>query len=402
MNKKYLFIRKKENKMVQHLFRLFTITGPSGSGKSTLANAAFKHNQQITSFTTRPKRPGEKEGVDYYFISKDEALRLHHDNGCIEFAKYNDNYYGITKQELFSKLARGDSVAVVNKEGYENLLAIPELKTTKVIPIFIKATKEEVAEHLRNRKDKPEVAAKRLSLYNEEAANIDYFKEQHALIFTISKVKARSKERFVQLIKEHATPRRIAIEGGEGSGKTTLIKLLKQTLPADQFIYVAEPGTTFMGNLMRKEVLYDQDLNSRQQTYLFALSRESINREVVLPQLKLGKQVIFDRSIFSNLVYQSDDELSQEDILKINHDIDDKFTQPDLVIYLDIDPEIAHDRLMASKRETNFFDEKPLTEQQKWRKKSLKLLNKYRHLTISATDLAKNPKQILATITDLL
>ena len=170
-------------KMTEHLFRLFTITGPSGSGKSTLANAAFKHSQQITSFTTRPKRPGEIEGIDYYFISKEKALRLHQEDGCIEFAEYNGNYYGITKEELFGKLARGDSASVVNKEGYENLKRIPELKG-KIIPIFIKATKAEVAEHLQTRQDSKTAAAKRLALYNEEAGNIDYFKAQNALIFT--------------------------------------------------------------------------------------------------------------------------------------------------------------------------------------------------------------------------
>ena len=379
--------------MTEHLFRLFTITGPSGSGKSTLANAAFKHSQQITSFTTRPKRPGEIEGIDYYFISKEKALRLHQEDGCIEFAEYNGNYYGITKEELFGKLARGDSASVVNKEGYENLKRIPELKG-KIIPIFIKATKAEVAEHLQTRQDSKTAAAKRLALYDEEAGNIDYFKAQNALIFTISKTKAESQARFVKLIKEHATPRRIAIEGGEGSGKTTLIKLLKKTLPSDQFEYVAEPGTTFMGNLMRRD--------KRQQTILFALSRDSINHEVVIPKLKAGKQVIFDRSIFSNLVYQSSDEMSQEDILKLNREIDHQFTQPDLVIYLDIDPEVAHKRLVANKRETNFFDEKPLAEQKEWRKKSLKLLDNYRHLLVSATDLAQDPDKVLGQIKQLL
>lgn len=388
-------------KMTEHLFRLFTITGPSGSGKSTLANAAFKHSQQITSFTTRPKRPGEIEGIDYYFISKEKALKLHQEDGCIEFAEYNGNYYGITKEELFGKLARGDSASVVNKEGYENLKRIPEL-AGKIIPIFIKATKAEVAEHLQTRKDSKAAAAKRLALYDEEAGNIDYFKAQNALIFTISKTKAESQARFVKLIKEHATPRRIAIEGGEGSGKTTLIKLLKKTLPSDQFEYVAEPGTTFMGNLMRREVLYDKDLDKRQQTILFALSRDSINHEVVIPKLKAGKQVIFDRSIFSNLVYQSSNEMSQADILKLNREIDHQFTQPDLVIYLDIDPEVAHRRLVANKRETNFFDEKPLTEQKEWRKKSLKLLDSYRHLLISATDLAQDPDKVLKQIKQLL
>lgn len=388
--------------MAEHFFKLFTITGPSGSGKSTFTNAAFKHNQQITSFTSRPRRPDEVNGIDYYFITKEEALKLNQEHGCVEFVQYNDNYYGITKKELLTKLKRADSAVVVNKEGYQHLAQLPEIANAKIVPIFIKATKEQVTQHFKTRKDDPDAIARRLELYDEEAANIDYFKQKHALIFEVSDNKADCEQRFCNLIKENATPRRIAIEGGEGAGKSTLIKMLKKVLPADQFVYVAEPGTTTLGKLMRQEALSNTELTATQQTYLFAISRQSINHEIVIPALKAGKQVIFDRSLFSNLIYQSGGELTQKDILNINQTIDDQFTPPDLVIYLDIDPSKARKRLEKNDRETNYFDEKPLVEQSVWRKKSFQLLPKYRHIVISSSDLVKTPKKVIDQIKKLL
>lgn len=388
--------------MVQHLYKLFTITGPSGAGKSTLANAAFSHQQQITSFTSRPKRPGETEGVDYYFISKDEALKLHQQDACVEFVEYNNNYYGITKQELITKLRRADSAVVVNKEGYQHLCSLPELAEAKIIPIFLQVTKAQVKAHFKTRQDSPTAIANRLSLYDSEAKNLTYFKDNHALIFEVGDSKTENEHRFQDLIKRQSTPRRIAIEGGEGSGKSTLIKMLKEVLPTDQFVYVAEPGTTSIGKLMRQEVLYDSSLTLKQQTYLFAISRWSINHEVVMPALDAGKQIIFDRSLFSNLVYQSSLDLTINDILTINQQIDSEFTPPDLVIYLDIDPVIAYKRMKRNKRETNYFDEKPIKEQRSWRHKAFKLLPNYRHLVISSKKLAQDPKAVIEQIKSVL
>lgn len=388
--------------MVQHLYKLFTITGPSGAGKSTLANAAFDHQQQITSFTSRPKRPGEIEGIDYYFISKRDALKLHQEDACIEFVEYNGNYYGITKEELLTKLSRADSAVVVNKAGYEHLYTLPELAKAKIEPIFLQVTKAQVKAHFKTRQDSPATIANRLSLYESEAKNLSYFKDKQALIFKVSDSKAENEQRFRDLIKKHATPRRIAIEGGEGSGKSTLIEMLKDVLPANQFTYVVEPGTTPLGKLMRQEVVYDPSLTLKQQTYLFAISRWSINHEVVMPALEAGKQVIFDRSLFSNLVYQSGSGLSIDDILAINQQIDPVFTPPDLIIYLDIDPAVAYQRIKRNKRETNYFDEKPIKEQRAWRHKAFKLLPHYRHLVISSQKLARDPKAVIKQIVDIL
>lgn len=388
--------------MVQHLYKLFTITGPSGAGKSTLANAAFDHQQQITSFTSRPKRPGEVEGIDYYFISKADALKLHQEDACIEFVEYNSNYYGITKEELLTKLSHADSAVVVNKAGYEHLCTLPELAKAKIEPIFLQVTKAQVKAHFKTRQDSPTAIANRLSLYESEAKNLSYFKDKQALIFKVGDSKAENEQRFRDLIKKHATPRRIAIEGGEGSGKSTLIEMLKDVLPANQFTYVVEPGTTPLGKLMRQEVVYDPSLTLKQQTYLFAISRWSINHEVVMPALEAGKQVIFDRSLFSNLVYQSGSGLSIDDILAINQQIDPVFTPPDLIIYLDIDPAVAYQRIKRNKRETNYFDEKPIKEQRAWRHKAFKLLPRYRHLVISSQKLARDPKAVIKQIVDIL
>jgi guanylate kinase len=74
------------------------ISGPSGSGKSTLLDRLFKKYPNSFGFsvshTTRSPRPGEIDGKSYYFVTKDDFLKLKNDNGFIETAEFSGNYYG--------------------------------------------------------------------------------------------------------------------------------------------------------------------------------------------------------------------------------------------------------------------------------------------------------------------
>lgn len=102
---------------------LITITGPTCSGKSTLEKMLrdqFKL-QRIISFTTRKPREGEKDGVDYYFISKEEALKEIEAGHMAENVEFNDNYYGIQGDQLELKLSTGHAVVVVEPNGVKQL-----------------------------------------------------------------------------------------------------------------------------------------------------------------------------------------------------------------------------------------------------------------------------------------
>ena len=79
---------------------LIVIVAPSGTGKSTLISKLKKEFPFITesvSFTTRPKREGELDGVHYHFISKDEFSKRKEDDEFLEWAKVHSNYYGTSK-----------------------------------------------------------------------------------------------------------------------------------------------------------------------------------------------------------------------------------------------------------------------------------------------------------------
>ena len=94
--------------------RLLVLSGPSGCGKSTLARrlAADPGNEFSVSATTRRARPGEKDGVDYRFVTPEE-FRLRADNG--EFAEWKEvfgNFYGTPRRPLEAALAAGRNVIV--------------------------------------------------------------------------------------------------------------------------------------------------------------------------------------------------------------------------------------------------------------------------------------------------
>ena len=77
---------------------LIVLSGPSGVGKGTVRQAMledeFRDFHYSVSMTTRKPRPGEQDGVDYYFVSKEEFEQEIANDGMLEYAQYVDNYYG--------------------------------------------------------------------------------------------------------------------------------------------------------------------------------------------------------------------------------------------------------------------------------------------------------------------
>ena len=80
--------------------KLFVISGSSGVGKGTLLKRLLEKNPQLEvsiSATTRNPRPGEIDGVNYFFVTKEEFLKEVENGDFLEWAEFNGNYYG-TKQ----------------------------------------------------------------------------------------------------------------------------------------------------------------------------------------------------------------------------------------------------------------------------------------------------------------
>ena len=106
---------------------LLVLSSPSGGGKTTIARNLLQARDDLAysvSATTRPMRPGEKEGVDYYFISREEFLRRVEAGEFLEWATYGGNLYGTLRAEIDRIFARGRTAVLdVEIEGARQLRA---------------------------------------------------------------------------------------------------------------------------------------------------------------------------------------------------------------------------------------------------------------------------------------
>jgi len=103
--------RQNENKMKKG--KIFVITAPSGCGKGTLRRALLKEAPSIQfcpSLTTRAPRPGEVDGVDYIFVSREDFLRKRDRGELIEWAEVYGNLYGTPKKDIEMALSQGRDV----------------------------------------------------------------------------------------------------------------------------------------------------------------------------------------------------------------------------------------------------------------------------------------------------
>ena len=109
-----MFKRKKEGNII-------VLSGPSGSGKTSISKYITSRNSNIVesvSITTREKRVGETDGVDYYFISKEEFTKGITNDEFLEYAIYGDNYYGTPKENVYNLIKKGiDVILVIEIEG---------------------------------------------------------------------------------------------------------------------------------------------------------------------------------------------------------------------------------------------------------------------------------------------
>ena len=101
---------------------LVVISGPSGVGKGTVRKALFnmpKHNLVYSvSMTTREKREGEVDGVDYYFVSKEEFMKRRKEGKFLETAEFVGNYYGTPLDKVNEQLDAGNEVVLeIDVEG---------------------------------------------------------------------------------------------------------------------------------------------------------------------------------------------------------------------------------------------------------------------------------------------
>lgn len=134
--------------------------------------------------------------------------------------------------------------------------------------------------------------------------------------------------------------RYLALEGGDGSGKTTLSSALAARLRArgQEVVEVREPGGTTLGETIRELLLDSDHVDPWAEVFLFAAQRAQLVREVVAPALSRGAWVISDRTYYSSIAYQGRARgLGEHQVREIN-EVGLEGVVPGRVFVLEVDP----------------------------------------------------------------
>jgi guanylate kinase len=155
---------------------LYVVSGPSGCGKSTLVRMVMAEVEDLefsVSHTTRKKRKSEREGEDYYFVTKEEFKELMDENLFIEWAVVHGHYYGTSRREIERKSIQQSLVLDIDVQGAQQI----KEKHKKAIFIFVLPPRySELKKRLETRgQDSPQTIKKRLEMARREIRSYPMF-----------------------------------------------------------------------------------------------------------------------------------------------------------------------------------------------------------------------------------
>ncbi len=158
---------------------MFVISAPSGTGKTTITNRLRQTGavSVSVSHTTRPPRPGEQHGVQYFFTGREEFLEMRAAGVFLEWAEVFGNYYGTKARWVREQLAAGVNILLeIDVQGAGKVKA--EMPAQSVLIFIRPPSLESLAARLQKRgQDSPEVVARRLAAAESEmnsAGGYDY------------------------------------------------------------------------------------------------------------------------------------------------------------------------------------------------------------------------------------
>ena len=177
---------------------LILISGPSGTGKGTVCDLLRKNHPEISysiSATTRQPRPGEQDGVNYYFYDKEKFRQMIDAGEQLEWAEVYGNYYGTPKQKVLDRLNAGEDILLeIDTQGALNVMkAVPEGLFIFLLPPSL----EELASRLKGRGTETEE-----SLQRRLGAAVDEIKIAHNYRYVVVNDKVEAAEKAIAGIIE--------------------------------------------------------------------------------------------------------------------------------------------------------------------------------------------------------
>ena len=153
---------------------LFVVVAPSGAGKTSLVDALLKRDPNIKlsmSYTTRAPRPGERDGVDYHFVTRERFESMIGSGEFLEHALVHGNFYGTSKRWIDQELA-GDHDVLLEID-WQGARQVRQLFGAITGIFILPPSLAELRRRLEGRgKDSPETIAKRLANASEEISHV--------------------------------------------------------------------------------------------------------------------------------------------------------------------------------------------------------------------------------------
>ncbi len=175
--------------------QLIVVSGPSGAGKDTIVNKVVENNKNIwisVSATSRKPRKGEVEGVNYFFLEKEDFEEKINNNYFLEYAEYANNYYGTPKEKIVEKLEKGiDVILVIEIQGAKK---IKELVPEALFIFIMPPSEKTLLSRLKNRQteDKEKIIERFNIAYKEinEVTKYNYVVVNDKLDEAVDKVES--------------------------------------------------------------------------------------------------------------------------------------------------------------------------------------------------------------------
>lgn len=179
--------------------RLFVIAAPSGAGKTSLVKALRERLPALrvsTSHTTRPPRPNEQDGREYYFVDNAEFERMAAAGAFLEHARVFDNQYGTSRHQLEEKLAAGhDVVLEIDWQGARQVRAAMPCHTVFILP----PSRQALRDRLTGRQtDSQEVIERRL---RDAVSDMSHYAEFDSVV--VNDDFSRAVDQLVEIVQGH-------------------------------------------------------------------------------------------------------------------------------------------------------------------------------------------------------